>query len=80
MISDSDLKTISRGFCPACHKRGFVIGPAGGAALNIECANVRCRDRFNIVFISGEAMIGHHIGNGATNAAWPSEPPAPAAG
>lgn len=79
MINDADLKTISKGCCPACRKRGFVIGPAGGASLNIECANTRCRDRYNVVFISGTAMIGHHLGNGATGIAWPSEPiPRPA--
>lgn len=74
-LEESELKTISKGYCPACRMRGFVIGPAGGAMLNIECAHIRCRDRFNILFVSGKAMIGHRLGNGATGPDWPSEPP-----
>jgi len=39
---------IGAGFCPDCGYRGFVLGPRGGAAINIECGNVECRARFNI--------------------------------
>jgi len=40
---------IGAGFCPDCGYRGFVLGPRGGVAINIECGNVDCRARFNIV-------------------------------
>jgi hypothetical protein len=74
-LKPDDLARLSAGTCPRCGDRGFVIGPAGGAALNIECANLSCRARFNVVFRSGEALMGHvnpreKDGGGR----WPSQP------
>lgn len=70
-LPDDDLATISRGNCPACNCRGFVIGPQGGMSINIECANIGCRARFNVAFRSGQALAGHTISGGPE---WPSEP------
>jgi hypothetical protein len=66
-----DLGQISRGNCPVCLQRGFVIGPLGGSSLNIECANLACRQRYNVAFRSGTAMMGHPI---PRDTEWPSEP------
>jgi hypothetical protein len=48
------LDALNRGCCPDCNRRGFVLGPKGGAAQNIECANLECRSRFNVT--SGMTM------------------------
>jgi hypothetical protein len=74
MLDEKTLADLTSGRCPRCHYRGFVIGPQGGSAINIECGNVECRERYNVVFYSGAAIIGHAIGNGATSSTWPSEP------
>lgn len=73
-IDDKRLAYISSGRCPRCHYRGFVIGPQGGAAINIECGNVECRNRYNVTFRSGNAIFAHELPNGATSQPWPSEP------
>jgi len=70
-LTTSELATLSKGNCPACKKRGFVIGPQGGKSINIECANVDCRARFNVAFYSGAAMMGHVLPMGEP---WPSDP------
>jgi hypothetical protein len=81
-LDERDLATISRGNCPCCNNRGWVIGPgvfptqapAGfplSFQLNIECANIGCRCRFNVAFYSGEAMMAHTLPPGPP---WPSEP------
>ncbi len=45
-LSEEQLLVISRGHCPDCGHRGFVLGPQGGAAINIECG--ACANRFNV--------------------------------
>ena len=40
--------SLTRGHCPDCDYRGFVLGPHGGASFNVECGNVACRSRFNL--------------------------------
>jgi hypothetical protein len=30
--------------------------------------------RFSVAFVAGQALVGHHLGNGATMPPWPSEP------
>ena len=75
-LTQDELDVLSSGHCPRCKQRGFVIGPAGGASLNIECANVNCRERWNIVWMSGRAIYAHALPNGVTSQPWPSEPKA----
>ena len=48
MLSDKERLSLTRGHCPDCGYRGFVLGPRGGAAINIECGNTACRARFNV--------------------------------
>jgi hypothetical protein len=47
-LSDKDKACITSGHCPDCGYRGFVLGPRGGVAINIECGNTICRARFNV--------------------------------
>jgi hypothetical protein len=48
MLDETALERLSAGHCPDCNYRGFVLGPRGGSAMNIECGNLECRARFNI--------------------------------
>jgi len=48
MLDNDDAELIGDGYCPDCGNRGFVLGPRGGASINIECANNACRARFNV--------------------------------
>lgn len=73
-LTDDEIDSISMGNCPTCHGRGFVIGPQGGKSINIECASVMCRERYNVAFYSGRAMMAQRISNGWDGPAWPSEP------
>lgn len=74
-LADSDLATLAAGHCPICKERGFVLGPRGGVAQNIECANLGCRARFNVVTYAGNVLMAEVIESekdgGAT---WPSAP------
>jgi len=62
-LDDDAVAKIDRGYCPDCGHRGFVLGPRGGASMNIECGNVACRARFNIVQLpaSHHIVAGHRI-------------------
>lgn len=74
-LTTAQLGTISKGNCPACDNRGFVIGPQGGRSINIECADPACRSRYFVVFMSGAAMMGHILQKRSEGALkWPSEP------
>jgi len=70
-LPPGDLGTLSKGNCPACGNRGFVIGPQGAKSTNVECANIGCRARFNVAFYSGTALMGTTLPPGPP---WPSEP------
>ena len=48
-LSDCEQQSIADGYCPDCGWRGFVLGPKGGAMLNVECGNLTCRARFNVL-------------------------------
>jgi hypothetical protein len=50
LINEAEATAIERGHCPDCDHRGFVLGPKGGAAQNIECGNLQCRARFNVTY------------------------------
>ena len=67
---------ISKGRCPDCGQRGFVLGPRGGSAQNIECASLACRSRFNVAVMGFRVMMCHRIGIGGQpdSLRWDSEP------
>ena len=72
---DFITESVTRGHCPDCGHRGFVIGPMGGMSINIECGSLDCRSRFSAAFYGGRAMFCERIdrfGEGGT--VWPSEP------
>ena len=74
-LSEDDCDTLTRGHCPACHERGFVIGPQAPPSINIECANVECRARFNIAPFGGKVLMAHHIPRESEGGhRWPSAP------
>ena len=54
-LPEDVLARMSDGYCPDCGHRGFVLGPRGGAATNIECGE--CRQRFNVT----QGPLSHHI-------------------
>jgi hypothetical protein len=69
------LDTLTRGHCPVCEQRGFIIGPQGGAAINIECAFLDCRARFNVVMFGGRCLMAQEIECEAQGGSvWPSAP------
>lgn len=45
-LDDATLARMSDGYCPDCGHRGFILGPRGGSAINIECGG--CGARFNV--------------------------------
>lgn len=72
---DGIEKRITEGHCPHCNERGFVLGPMGGRSINIECANLECRSRFNVAMVSGSCLMAHAIPNETQGGgAWPSSP------
>jgi hypothetical protein len=75
-MTEQEGETISSGSCPVCHHRGFVLGPmAGGINLNIECANVKCRARFNVALYAGRVQYAQRIEKRSEGGPeWPSEP------
>jgi hypothetical protein len=74
--NEAMMEMLTRGHCPICAKRGFVLGPMGGSSINIECANVECRRRFSVATMSGEVLMAQQIERrGEGGPVWPSEPP-----
>jgi hypothetical protein len=75
-LNEAAMEMITRGSCPICARRGFVLGPMGASAINIECANLDCRRRFNVALFAGEVMMAQQIEKrGEGGPVWPSEPP-----
>lgn len=67
---------IAHGHCPVCDYRGFVLGPRGGAAINIECGNTKCAARFNVVRLPDGTCWGQTIQKRSDGgAAWYPESP-----
>lgn len=60
-LSRGVLQTIESGHCPTCNGRGFILGPQGGRAINIECANLECRARYNVTMFAGHVMMAEAI-------------------
>jgi len=48
--SVSRIVSIDEFACDNCGSRDFLIGAAGGAAVNIHCSN--CGKYYNVVFLS----------------------------
>jgi hypothetical protein len=63
MLTAEQIAAINRGRCPDCNHRGFVLGPRGGASVNIECGNLECLSRFNVAQnpYSHHMLVGHRI-------------------
>jgi hypothetical protein len=61
LIDEAEAAKITIGRCPECDHRGFVLGPKGGAAQNIECGNLQCRARFNVTVYGGRVVFCHRI-------------------
>lgn len=45
-VTPSERQLINRGVCPCCHQQGWLAGPRGGMAINIECST--CGLRANV--------------------------------
>lgn len=74
-LGDSQRAAITRGNCPDCGYRGFVLGPVGGASHNVECGNVQCRARFNVTLYAGAVAFAQRIDKREQGGSvWPSEP------
>jgi hypothetical protein len=58
---EAAARSISHGRCPDCGYRGFILGPKGGAAQNIECGNVECRARWNVTTFGGACVFAQRI-------------------
>lgn len=61
MRDEAGLAALARGHCPQCGKRGFVWGPKalGGMVsnVNMECADLDCRARFNVAYYADGTPI-----------------------
>lgn len=69
------IDAIDSGHCPDCGHRGFVLGPQGGMAINVECGNLRCRHRFNVTNWMGRTAFVERLPSVAEGGAvWRSEP------
>lgn len=74
-LTDKERETLNKGSCPTCQRRGFVLGPLGGININIECANIVCRERYNVALFSGAIQSAQRIEKRADGGPqWPSEP------
>lgn len=76
-LTDDAKVQLGKGHCPACGYRGFILGPRGGVAINIECGNLDCRARYNVVPYGGVMLYAETIDREAEGGAnWNDTPPA----
>jgi len=76
MLSDAALRLIAGDWCPDCHQRGFIRGPRGGMAVNIECRNAACKARFNVADVHNQPLWAHRIEKQSEGGAdWSTLPP-----
>lgn len=63
-LSRAELEVMTKGHCPDCNHRGFVLGPRGGASINIECGG--CGNRFNVAagIVTHDLVMGQRIPRG----------------
>jgi hypothetical protein len=57
-------ESIRANRCPDCGNWGFLLGPRGGSARNIFCANPACRSGFNVTARGGQVLFCHRISKG----------------
>jgi hypothetical protein len=57
-------ESIRANRCPDCGNFGFLLGPRGGLARNIFCANPTCRSGFNVTPRGGQVLYCHRIAKG----------------
>lgn len=77
-VGKSAREKLTAGNCPTCGYRGFVIGPRGGAAQNVECGNVDCRARFNVTHFGGKIVMAQAIERESEGGSiWPNQPSRP---
>jgi hypothetical protein len=70
-----EIDRLNAGRCPDCNYRGFVLGPRGGSAQNIECGNLNCRARFNVTIYASRVVMAQRIERRRDGGAiWGSEP------
>jgi hypothetical protein len=75
MMTEAERALLTSGHCPACKERGFVLGPKGGVAQNIECASLACRARFNVTSFGGDVLMAQPIPRESEGGSrWPSAP------
>ena len=73
-LSEADKNRLTRGYCPKCGSRGFVLGPQDGASINLECASW-CRARYNVALFAGHVVMAEKIPDEPEGGdAWPSSP------
>jgi hypothetical protein len=58
-LTADELVRMSNGRCPTCGHRGFVLGPRGGSAQNIECGGCGCR--YNVCTVGWSVLWGQRI-------------------
>ena len=63
-VTKDEFAKLGDGTCPDCGHRGFVLGPRGGAAINVECGNRSCRSRFNLTNVGWDLVMAQRIGHG----------------
>ena len=77
LLEQGHFNLLTRGICPQCRQRGFVLGPRGGAAQNIECADIACRARYNVTAYAGSVVMAETIPRESEGGSrWPSSPTA----
>jgi len=57
----TEFAKLAEGICPDCGHRGFVLGPRGGASINVECGNRVCAARFSLATFGWELMAAQRI-------------------
>ena len=61
-MSAEEIDEIRFGHCCDCGHRGFVGGPqAVHLNYNVECGNLDCRARFNVVYYAGMVQTAQRI-------------------
>lgn len=61
-LTPSDISHINiHRTCPDCAVGELLMGPRGGASINMKCANGECRHEFNLAEHLGQIVLGNRI-------------------